>query len=96
MVLPLGQVGLVEMVGGDPLQWLYIQQCLSVKCISYECISETDFLNVKEEVGTISMDVPVESIGILQLIDQLEDIVDRLVPGYEIHVRNILKYLTYW
>jgi len=36
---------------------------------------------MKEEVGTNSMNVPVESPGILQLIDKLEDIVDRLVPG---------------
>jgi len=69
---------------------LYVKYCLSVKCLTYEHISETDFLNMKEEVGA------VESPGILQLINQLEDIVDRLVPGYEIRESNILKHLNYW
>jgi len=44
---------------------------------------------MKEEVGASSMDVPVESPGILQLIDQLEDIVDRMGPGYDHHFSHV-------
>jgi len=42
------------------------------------------------------MNVIEVPLGILQLINQLEVIADRLVPGYEIHYSNIFKYLTYW
>jgi len=43
----------------------------SGKCLTYEIVSETVFINMKEEVGAINMDAHEEPPGILQLIEQL-------------------------